>query len=215
MTTRECPECRKLVPPTHFYPKSGKARCVTHLKWPMARRWQVMTMIERGKSSEQIAKAMGTTTASILLMRKRYHLEPAKAALLTARKVAAMMGVGCAKTVTKWIRAGFLKGIHGYYQGPSRVWLINPLDLHNFLADEATWHVWQVDRIVDPALRAYARKVRGNVRFLTPREVGYEFYVEHAAINSWIHRGKIPARKWGNWWIDERDVARLRQEIAA
>lgn len=214
MSLRTCPECGKAAPPTHFYPKSGKPRCIPHLKWPLARRWKVMTMIEQGRSNAQIAKALGVSTASIILVRKRYKLEPATSKLLTASRLADMMGVGCAKTISHWIRTGFLKATHGYHQGPHRVWLINPLDVFDFLADEATWHLWQVDRIVDAELREYALKVRGDVRFLTPREAGWELYVEHKTINSRIRRGKMSARKWGNWWIDEREVERLKQEAA-
>lgn len=59
VSLRTCPECGKAAPPTHFYPKSGKPRCIPHLKWPLARRWKVMTMIEQGRSNAQIAKVMG------------------------------------------------------------------------------------------------------------------------------------------------------------
>ena len=212
---KHCDTCHRMRPLTHFYPKSGKPRCKTHLKWPLARRFKVMELIEKGKSSADIAKAMNTTEASITLMRKRYKLDTTKDSRMTARQVAELMGVGCAKTVTRWITEGFLKGKHGYKQGPHRVWLVKHEDLLAFIADERTWHVWHPERIADPYLRKYAERERKGVRFLRPGEVAWEFYVEHAAINSWIHKGILPARKWGNWWVDERDVAELKQKRGA
>lgn len=212
---KRCDVCSRLRPQSHFYPKSGKPRCTPLLKWPLSRRFEVMTLIERGKSSAQIAKALGTTENAIQLMRMRYQMETTKATRLTARQVAERMGVRCPKTVTKWIEAGLLKGKKGYKQGPHRVWLVEPLHLYDFISDESTWHVWEVERIADPRLRAHAQEVRGDIRFLTPREVAWEFYVEHAAINNWIRKGKLKGRKWGNWWIDEREVERLKQERAS
>lgn len=209
---KQCPECMKMCPPTHFYGKSGKSRCVPHLKWPMARRWKVMELIERGKSNAEIATSVGATEAAVMLMRKRYKLETTKHSSLTARQVAVMMGIGCAKTVVRWIEEGFLKGKQGYRQGPHHVWFVKPDSLRAFIADESTWHVWTQERIADKGLRKHAEDVRRGVRFLTPGEVAWDFYVEHGAINDWIHKGIIPARRWGNWWIDERDVVRLKQE---
>lgn len=209
---RLCDTCQRMCPASHFYPRSGKPRCAAHLTWPLHRRYKVMELLNRGKSNAQIAKTMDTTEAAIVLMRRRYGIEGAAKTKMTSSEVARVMGIGCAKTVVRWIAEGWLDGIHGYKQGPSRVWLVERVDLYGFVENEDAWHVWTPERITDPQLRAYAERVRGDVRFLTPREAGHELYVEHKTINSWIHKGVLPARRFGNWHIDARDVARLKRE---
>ena len=206
---RLCPVCNRVKPYTHFYPRSGKPRCTPRLRWTQARRFRLMTLIDQGLSNAQIATRMGTTEAAVHLARKRYKIGGVYRHALSARAVADMMGIGCAKTVTKWIERGFLAGKRIRKMGPHHTWLIQRSDLWGFVEDERTWHLWQIDRIADHDLRTHAERVRGDVRFLTPGEVADRLYTMHSTVNQWINKGWLPARRWGNWWIDERDLARF------
>jgi hypothetical protein len=206
---RLCPHCQRLKPDTHFYSRSGSSRCRQRLVWTLDRRYRVMTYLNLGLSDAAIGKKMGVSGEAIKLMRRRYGIEGVTKTKLTAREVARVMGVQCAKSVTRWIAARLLRGEHGYRQGPHRIWLVERVDLYGFVEDEGTWHVWDPARITDRDLRRYATRIRGGVRFLTPGEVADRMFVQHTTVNSWIHKGFLPARRWGNWWIDERDLARF------
>ena len=209
MADRFCEVCQRYRPASHFYSTSGKPRCTPFLKWPLHRRFRVAELINRGYNNARIARDLDTTETAVKLMRKRYKLEPVVAHKLTARETARIMGVGCAKRVVRWINEGWLDGTQGYRQGRHRIWLIERVDLYGFVENEAAWHVWEPDRITDRHLRDYAMRVRGHVRYLTPGEVAERMYCQITTVNQWIHKGWLPARKWGNWRIDERDLARF------
>lgn len=208
-TQRLCPHCDRLRPPSHFYPRSGKPRCRNRLTWTQARRFALMTHIDAGLSNVQIARKMDVTETAVMLARKRYGIPSVRKSGLSATTVATMMGAGCAKTVTHWIDAGFLIGKRIRRMGPNRGWMVQRSDLYAFVEDERTWHLWAPERITDAGLKRHAEKVRGSVRFLTPGEVAERLYAQPGTVSQWIRKGYLPARKWGNWWIDERDVARF------
>jgi hypothetical protein len=203
---RLCNDCGRMAPASHFYRNSAYGRCRGKLKWPQERRYRLICLIDEGRSEAEIAGILGCTTTAVRLARKRYHVEPVKAHSLSATDVMRIMGLTDAKTVTMWIERGFLHGRRIRQMGPYRQWQVRRDDLYAFLEDEQTWHLWRVERITDRMIRRYAEQVRGTVRFLTSGEVAARMFVQHGAVNHWIHMGYLPARKWGNWWIDERDL---------
>src|SRR5438309_1518659 len=78
---------------------------------------------------------------------------------LTARKVAAMLGVSCSKTIARWITAGWLKGRKGQRVGLDLMWVVDEDAVQTFLADPAHWHRWTPERIADAGLRAWAMEI--------------------------------------------------------
>jgi hypothetical protein len=209
-----CPHCRRQVRPNHYY-ASGKTRCQNRLKWTWAMRFRLEDLVERGKTADQIAKALGVTRTAVIIAQKRYGLQNVQDASLSAREIAELMGIGCAKTVTKWIDRGFLRGRRLRYSRDlhHQPWFVRREWLDAFLADERAWHLWTPGRITDAALRCHADQVRGDVRFLTPREFAEMAFVQHSTVNQWIHKGWLPARRWGNWWIDSRVAAEWTHEL--
>jgi flavin-dependent dehydrogenase len=125
--------------------------------------------------------------------------------MLTARVVAAKLGLGCSKAVARWIGAGYLRGRRGQGCGLYRMWYVKEEALLDFLEDPRYWHLWEPDR-VEPGLRAWVSEIRDGVRFLTTGEVGARFFVHHAAVNDWIHKGYLPAVRHGNWLVRESDL---------
>lgn len=196
-------------PASHFYARSGKPRCAGQLRWTQARRFELMTLVDRGLSDDEIAKHFGVTPDAIHLTRKRYGIGSVMRYALSARDVADAMGVGCSKVVTRWIDEKFLAGRRIRTMGPHRGWMVQRDALYAFVEDERTWHLWTPERITDRHLRRYAEQVRGNVQFLTTGDVAERLYCAHTTVQSWIAKGYLPARRWGNWWIDERDLARF------
>jgi hypothetical protein len=178
----------------------------TRWKWSDADVSAISVHLENGRSDEWIAKQLGATATAIRLVRKRRGLQSRTALLYSAQRVARLMGVSCAKTVARWIEEGYLRGRRGQRRGPNRQWYVTEDALLAFIADPAHWHRWEPGRITDEDTRAWATEIRAGVRFLTPGEVAERCFVGVGAVNDWIHKGLLPAVKWGNWWVRERDL---------
>lgn len=176
-------------------------------RWTSADLWRLAEFIERGWDDVRIGAALGCTPEAACIARKRHGLRSRTAMLMSSRTVAQRMGVSCAKTVARWIETGLLRGHRGQQRGPYQQWYVTDDDLLRFIDDPATWHVWTPERIADTDLGEHALAVRGHVRYLTIGQVAWRCCVTTNAVNAWIRRGLVPARRYGNWWIDERDLA--------
>jgi hypothetical protein len=192
-----CPNCGKEKPANHFY-RSGITKCRIRQTWTKPRLWKLMELLERGWDDARIARAMGTTANAVNLARKRYGIPARSKQLLTARHVAALLGLGCGKTVARWADRGWLKATRGPYAGPHREWLVRREDLYAFLEDADHWHRWDPDRIADAALRAWATERRGGVRFLTVGQVAWRMCVQPGTVHSWIEKGWLPSVRAGD-----------------
>jgi excisionase family DNA binding protein len=203
-----CPNCGKPKPPTHWF-GNGNTHCRTRQTWTQARLFRLMTLLEAGRTDEQIARELGTTPVVINLARKRRGIPSRTETLLSAGEVARRMGFGCGKKVTWLIGQGWLRGRRGQRRGPNRQWYVRPEDLLAFLDDPAHWSLWEVERIADETLRRYAEKVRGGVRYLTQSEVAERLFVDRGTVQQWIDKGWLPASRHGrsNRLVREDDVA--------
>jgi hypothetical protein len=171
--------------------------------WTPARLFELLGLMEQGLTDRQIARHFGKSVDAITLARKRYRLPSRRSLFLSAQDVAQMMGIGCAKTVVRWIDLGFLKAKKVRYSGPAGyIWSIRRSALEEFICDPRTRHVWDCSRITDPDLKALANE-QPEVRYLTPSEVADRFYVSTPAVNNWIWAGILPAVRYGNWMIPE------------
>jgi hypothetical protein len=204
-----CPNCERWVTSAHVY-RSGKTRCRNRLTWTRARLWKLMEGLERGWTDERIGRSLGATANAVNLARKRHGIPARSATLLTARAMADALGIGCSKTVARWIGRGWLRGTRGPYQGPHRQWLVRRDDLYAFLENAEHWHRYDPERIPDAALRRWATEVRGGVRFLTLTEVAWRCYAQPQTVHSWIAKGFLPAVRTGdgngNHLIREADL---------
>ena len=77
--------------------------------WTPERVFRLDELIRQGRSDVQIGKALGCTANAVNLARKRRHLPARRTVLLSARAVATQLGVSCAKSVVRWINAGWLR----------------------------------------------------------------------------------------------------------
>lgn len=174
--------------------------------WP-GRNWTpdllatVDELVSQGRSDTFIGKRIGRTATAVKVARKRHGIVGRTKVTLTSRKVAALLGIPCSKTVTRWIHQRNLSGRRN-----GRIWYISDEALQRFLEEPCYWHLWQPDRITDRDWREWATALRRNVRYLTTAEVGDRLAVNHQTVNSWIHKGVLPAVRRGNWLIRESDL---------
>lgn len=164
-----------------------------------------------GQSDDEIAHKLGTTKNAIILARKRNKIKSRTAALLTAREVARRLGLGCSKTVTPWIWKKYLYGKQGQQRGGAgRQWYITEKHLLEFLENPAYWHLWEPERIPDPALRQWTLNLRQGISFVTASEVAEQKHTSLRNVSSWIRKGYLSAVKRGyNWYIREDDLQKF------
>lgn len=181
-----------------------------------------MEGIERGWTDERIAVALGTTANAVILARKRNGIPSRSDTLLSCRTVADRLGIGCSKSVRRWIDAGWIKGKRGPKQGPHFQWQVHPDELMAFLERPEHWHRWNPERIPDAGLRQWAIEMRAGVRFLSLPEVAELLYAQPATVHQWIKKGWLPAVRNGNHMVRESDLAHFelphiggRRKVAA
>jgi len=178
--------------------------------WTNAERCAVEEGIADGLPLAAIAKRIGRSTTAVEVYCKRNlrrRLRRPYSACATAR----LLGIGDGKTVERWARFGWLCATRHVRAGGGRRLAITHDALLTFIEDERYWHVWSPERIRERRLREYASEQRAAVgalgRWLTPGEAARRLGVGHAAVNDYIRRALLPARRWGNWRIRESDLA--------
>lgn len=175
--------------------------------WTGERLWEVMGYVDQGMDDEAIAVRMGVTAEAVRIVRVRNGIRCVRARYLSARDVARLLDID-EHAVGRWIERRWLRAKRGPAPGGWKAqWLIASKDVERFLRDERYWHAWEPARITQPTLRARMLSLRAGVEFLTPGEVADRMFVVSSTVNGWIHKGYLPARKYGNWWIDSRDLA--------
>jgi transposase-like protein len=189
--------------------KDGRPATYSHPRyWTEAERVQAGLLVEEGLSPARIARALGRSVTAIEVWMKR-HVKRRQVRPYTARRVAALLGVPCSKTVTWWIAEGYLREVrgHGLRAAHGQRHLVRRDMLIDFLKNRRYWHLWDPAKGTDAGLRDVVARHRPRGRFLTTRQVGARFAVGHRAVNNWIRCGLLPAVRRGNWLVWEGDLA--------
>lgn len=170
-----------------------------------ANRWRM--------SDEELGQALGRSREAISIYWQRNLRLPMRSKdpeCPTAREVGRMLGLGCSKTVVRWIEEGILPG----YQLPMdrQVWGIPRQALVRFVVNPENWIYFRTERVEDPYLRRLVelRRARWHDAWWTPGQVCAYHGVTQGAINRAILEGRLPASRWGNWWIKRSDAVAFR-----
>jgi hypothetical protein len=176
--------------------------------WTRQELWTLRDKLEQGWSYRKIAKHLKRTETSVVLKcRRRNERLTTLPEIFSARDVADLLGLGCAKTVTRWIDAGYLKAFKGG-RHPRHIYRIHAADLWDMLQNESLWMAWEPARITDPHWREMTQELRaGKPRWVSAGEVARRFHVSINAVNQWAHKGFLPSVKYGNHWYRESDLA--------
>lgn len=159
-----------------------------------------------------IAQALGRTANAVKIRFTRRGMTAPSKRYLTAQDVGRLMGADV-HTVARWIKRGYLKARP--MPGERRIWQIRRGDLVRFLAEPDNWAYYRLEKIQDPLLQAFAQRVQARhpelADYLTPPEAAEVAGIYVGTLNRLIREGRIPAKRWGNWWILRRDAEAYRQ----
>jgi hypothetical protein len=174
-------------------------------RWTPAEVAKLEELLSHGLSDAEIGQRLGRSDNAVNIARKRHGIPSRHKQLLTSRRVADRLGLGCSKKVAYWIKRGFLRGRRAAGAGRYRMWLVEEDALLAFMEDPRYWHMWTPERVKDSGEREWATEIRKE-RYLSTGEVGRRLGVVSNAVLSWIQRGCLPAKRWGNWMVKESDL---------
>lgn len=168
----------------------------------------------RHMSDKELAQALGRTTVGVRLYRKRHlsDLPPRQhdAALPTAREVARLLGMGCAKSVVRLIEEGLLPGQP--LPVDRLMWGVPRSALIRFAVNPENWIYFKPERVRDPYIKRLIqlRQARWQDEWWRPGQVAAYHGCTQQGVNACIHEGRLPAKRWGNWWIKRSDAVALK-----
>jgi len=179
-------------------------------------------------SDEEIGRQLGRSKEGVHIRRERELGLPTRSnnpAEMTAEQIAEGLGVD-GKSIHRLIDRGILPGRRLPLQTVCRVveratllrWLVNPMHWIYFDPDRVGRRgPRRTKRKYDAAFWQKARRLvqlrraRWDDAWWTPGQVArHHELADSAAVNNYIHDGKLPATKWGNWRILRSDALRVR-----
>lgn len=177
-------------------------------KWSAKETAHLKQLLKDGYSYDEIARILKRSRTSIILKaRRRTGRLTTVGTTWSARDVAKVLGIGCAKTVSRWIQWGWLPARNGGGTGQHTLWRIQKADLYTFLGNRMYWMAWQPERITNDSMRAWAMALRADQpRWLTVGEVADRYGVTTKAAHNWIRNGYLPTARYGNHYVWEADL---------
>lgn len=162
------------------------------------------------QSYEEIARQLGRSAAAVKIAQVRYRLgaPSRRAGFLTGGQVARILGTDT-HAVGRWVALGLLPA--GRVAGRRGILRIAKSALYRFAVNPDNWIYFRTDRVRDPALaRLIARKqaLWGDEWWTTGQVARHFGLASTSAITTAIQRGKLPARRWGNWYVRRSDALR-------
>lgn len=170
-----------------------------HKYWSAKETDKLIQLVEQGIHYAEIGRRLKRTEVSIRLRCKRVGvLLTTTNATMSARDAAARLGVRCSKTISSWIRRGWLKATNANAGGRA-FWRITWEDLTTFLETPAYWIAWSPDRIPDLALREWTQELRANeTPLITQTDIAERFHVGRETVAQWIDKGWLPSVRYNN-----------------
>lgn len=185
-------------------PRSSRGRT-----WPPEQEQQLIDLVEQGYSYDELARRFARTREAIVLKCRRLGIRiTTTRATLSAGDVAVVLGKRCGKSVSRWIRLGWLTARNaGTRTCP--LWRVSWDALTTFLEQPAYWLAWDPARITDAPLREWAMELRAHEpRYLTQGQVARRYHVTVEAVSQWLDKGWLPTHRAGrqNRLVAESDL---------
>lgn len=157
------------------------------------------------RTDEQIAAELGRSLAGVKIQRER-HLKLKGVTKhpdwLTANKTRLLLGFGDADSVTRLIERGILPGRRAPL-AQKKVYLVRRSVLLAWCLRPENWIYFRPHQVRDEKLRRLIalRQARWGDAWWTPGQVAAYHGVISNDVNRYIRAGKLPAVRWGNWWV--------------
>ncbi len=170
-------------------------------------------------NDDQIGAALGRSGDAVKIYRNRHLKLPSITRLPdhpTLNQVACLMGVDV-HAVCKWVRHGLIEAHDtgkGERPGQGPIQVISLAYLREWALQPERWMLFQADRI-DDAMRqqVLAAQAAWGDEWWRPGQVADYWQCDKRIVNWAIHRGIIPAVRWGNWWIRRSDAHRTPRPV--
>ena len=158
----------------------------------------------------EVGALVGHTAVAvkIRIVRKGWTTWSKNPQWLTATSIGLAMNVD-PHAVVKWIDRGYLKAGVMPFRG-RLAHRVTRTDLIAFIRDPENWAYYDPHRIRDAELREEALAVRQGDEYITVGEVARRLRCGPNWVAELIRRGKIPAKRWGNYLIHRDDAKEIR-----
>lgn len=159
----------------------------------------------------EMATALGRSVDGVQIRRERWLRLPGRSQsseILNSRSAARMMGVSCAKSISRLIDDGILRA--STLPLEAKMYAIQRYDLVRFALNPLNWIYFKPERVADPTLRRQIaiRRKRWNDDWWSVGQTAAYHGCNITTINHYIRKGQIPAKRWGNHWILRSDAIR-------
>jgi len=184
--------------------------CQRPMHWTPAERQYLREHIGE-MTDEQIGTALGRSSNAVKIKRQRWGM-PAhskRPGWLTGNQAAKLLGIDIHAVMALTER-----GILPYQRIPGRrgILSIEKTALIRWAVNPLHWIYFRADDVRDRNLRRLLelRRERWQDTWWTPGQAAVYHDVSDSMINHWVRSGKLPAVRWGNWWLLRSDVIRVK-----
>jgi len=158
-------------------------------------------------TKEEIGRTLGRTENSIKIKMVRFQFAaPSKReGFLTGNMAAHTLGVDI-HSIMKMCERGILPFTQ--LPGPRHIIQISELRLTMWAINPEHWIYFKTANMQDLHLRRLVTlaQSRWNDEWLRIGQAAAELGVDDRCLNIRIHKGSLPAKDWGNWWIKRSDL---------
>lgn len=160
-------------------------------------------------SEEEIARQLGRTQAAVKIRwtRQQYEAPSKRSHEMTGQQIARLLGKDI-HSIMKLIDSGLLSG--RIIPGGRCIRVVEKRVLLRWLLSPSNWIYFQADRIQNPAWRSLVlrRQSEWDDEWWTPGQVAEYHGLQSGSrgVNKAVRLGRLPAVRWGNWWILRSDA---------
>jgi hypothetical protein len=154
---------------------------------------------------EEIARRHGRTPAAIKIRYTRLGLEAPSKRNMTALDTAGALGMDV-HSIVKLIESGSLPA----EKATEKIWAIQREKLVRWAVNPMNWMCFKLEKVQDEEIkRLVARqRERWTDEWWSTGQVGAYHGFTSSAVNNRIHKGLLPAVRWGNWWVLRSDAVK-------
>jgi hypothetical protein len=124
---------------------------------------------------------------------------------MTAQEVAVALGSDI-HSIVALLERGLLQG----EKVTAKIWGIKRQKLLQWAVNPMNWMCFKLERVQDEQIKRLVTRQRERWpdEWWTTGQVGRYHGVSHMAVAKQIRQGKLPAKRWANWWVLRSDAVK-------